>query len=111
MDVSYRTAKLQKIFDSGTQLIRKYGPRNGLKITSHLAYLRLISSLTSVPSTKPFRCHQLSGDRDEQFAIDLVQLFRLVFEVAHDPVPREKIGGIDKERVTAIRIMEVIDYH
>ena len=34
--------------------------------------------------------------------------YRLVFEVAHDPVPRDKFGGIDKERVTGTRIMVAI---
>ena len=53
--------------------------------------------------------HQLSGDRDERFAIDLVHPFRLAFEIAHDPIPRDKSGGIDKRRATAIRITEAID--
>ena len=111
MDVSYRNTKLRKIFDSKTQLIRKYGPRRGIKISERVAYLRYATSLALIPTEGMLRCHQLSGDRDEQFAIDLVQPYRLVFEVAHDPIPRDKFGGIDKERVTAIRIMEVIDYH
>ena len=111
MDVTFRNTKLRKIFESQSILKRKYGVRNGLRIASHLAYLRLMSNLASVPSTKPFRCHQLSGDRDEQFAVDLVHPFRLVFEVAHDPIPRDEFGGVDKLRVTAIMIMEVIDYH
>jgi len=34
-----------------------------------------------------------------------------VFGVANDPVPRREDGGIDLERVTAIRILEVVDYH
>ena len=109
MDVSYRNAKLRKIFDSDTLLIRKFGSRRALKIIDHIAVLRYASNLAAVPTKGMLRCHQLSGDRDEQFAIDLVHPFRLVFEVAHDPIPRDKFGGIDKERVTAIRIMEVID--
>ena len=111
MDIGYRNTKLRKIFDTDTQLKRKFGPRSGLKIIDNLAYLRLAPSLATVPAERPLRCHQLSGDRDEQFAIDLVQPFRLVFEVAHDPIPRDEFGGIDKRRVTAIRIIEVIDYH
>ena len=111
MDVTFRKAKLQKIFESDTKLIRKFGPRSGHKIIDHVAFLQYATSLAEVPTKGMLRCHQLSGDRDEQFAVDLVHPFRLVFEVAHDPIPRDKFGGIDKERVTAIRIMEVIDYH
>ena len=59
----------------------------------------------------PARMHQLKGNRDEQFAVDLVHPYRLVFEPNHDPLPRKKDGGINLEQVTAIKIMEVVDYH
>ena len=55
--------------------------------------------------------HQLKGNRDEQFAVDLVHPYRLVFEPNHDPLPRKEDGGINLEQVTAIKIMEVVDYH
>jgi len=67
--------------------------------------------LAEVPTVKPVRCHQLRENRDEQFAVDLLQPKRLVFEVDHDPIPRTGDGGIDKESVTAISITEVVDYH
>ena len=102
---------MRRIFDSDTQLIRKDGPRRGLKISGHITHLRSLPNLAMVLADGPLRCRQLSGDRDEQFAIDLVHPFRLVFEVAHDPIPRDKFGGIDKRRVTAITLKEVIDYH
>ena len=36
----------------------------------------------------------------------------MVFEPADDPVPEKKDGGLDGERVTAIRILELSeDYH
>jgi proteic killer suppression protein len=67
--------------------------------------------LAHVPTTPPFRCHQLKADRDEQFAVDVGKSLRLVFEVGNDPIPRRDDGGIDLQRVTAIRILEVVDYH
>ena len=80
-------------------------------ITMRMAVLRAARSLVLVPTTPPDRRHQLSGDRDEQFAVDLVQPYRLVFEANHEPVPREEDGGIDTEQVTAITILDVVDYH
>ena len=111
MNVTFRNTKLRKIFETESSVIRKYGPRRGRKIMDHIAYLRSTPSLAMISTGRPYRCHQLSGDRDEQYAIDLVQPFRLVFEVAHEPISLDKSGGIDKRRVTAIRVMEVIDYH
>lgn len=59
----------------------------------------------------PGRCHQLKGNRAEQFAIDLDGLHRLIFEPANTPVPRKPDGGIDWTLVTAIEIVGVEDYH
>lgn len=80
-------------------------------VMARIAVFQDASDLAKMPTFKPERCHQLAGDRDEQFAVDLVQPFRMVFEVVHDAMPRDKSGGIDKERVTARRILEVTDYH
>lgn len=76
-----------------------------------LAVLRNARTLALVPTTKPERRHLLKGKRKGQFAVDLDRSFRLVFEPNHDPVPRSEDGGIDIERVTAITITEVTDYH
>lgn len=76
-----------------------------------LAALRSAQTLAMVPATPPERRHLLSGGRRGQYAVDLVHPYRLVFEPAHDPVPRTTDGGIDIDRVTAITIMEVVDYH
>lgn len=76
-----------------------------------IAFLKNAETLSKVPPRPPNRRHQLSGDRDEQFAVDLAHPHRLVFEPNHDPLQRREDGGIDLDRVTAIRVMEVIDYH
>jgi hypothetical protein len=57
------------------------------------------------------RCHQLHSDRDEQFAMSITGSLRLVFVPDHDPIPRLQNGGIDRSRVTRIKILEVVDYH
>ena len=80
-------------------------------IKMRMAVLHAARNLALVPTTPPDRRHQLVGDRDEQLAVDLVHPYRLVFEVDHEPVPRRSDGGIDTEQVTAITILDVIDYH
>ena len=80
-------------------------------IMMRMAVLRSARSLAMVPTTRPDRRHQLVGDRDERFAVDLVYPYRLVFEANHEPLPRKDDGGIDTEQVTAITIIDVVDYH
>ena len=111
MEVYFNKSRLRKVFESEAALNRKYGNRMARKIMMRLAVLEAASCLAEVPITKPERCHQLSEDRDEQFAVDLIHPFRLIFEVDHEPIPRKADGGIKKEDVTAIVITEVIDYH
>ena len=81
------------------------------KITMRLAFLKNAKTLAQVPTRPPNRRHQLTGDRDEQYAVNLVHPYRMIFKPNHDPLPRKEDGGIDLHRVTAITIMEVVDYH
>lgn len=76
-----------------------------------LGLLKNATSLSLVPVTPPERRHQLTGNRKGQYAVDLTQSLRLIFEPNHDPVPGREDGGIDLERVTDIRILDVTDYH
>lgn len=76
-----------------------------------LAVLNSAPTLSDVPTSKPDRRHQLKGDRSGQYAVDLIHPHRLVFSPNHVPLPLRADGGIDTDRVTAIRIVEVTDYH
>lgn len=51
------------------------------------------------------------GDSAGQFAVDLEHPRRLVFEPAGDPAGYTEGGLVQAERVTAVRILEVVDYH
>ncbi len=57
------------------------------------------------------RCHELLGNRKGELAVDLKHPYRLIFEPANDPIPRKPDGGLDWTQVTAINILEVVDYH
>lgn len=111
MDISFANRRLARTFNSARDLNRVYGQRMARVIKVRMAVLDAAENLSLVPTQKPDRRHQLSGDRDEQFAVDLVHPHRLVFEPDHDPVPRLENGGIDLEAVTVIQILDVVDYH
>ena len=111
MELSLRNRKLAQVFSSERTLRREYGARAARTIMIRLAVLLDAETLSEVPATPPDRMRQLIGNRDEQFAVNLVHPYRMVFEPDHEPLPRKEDGGIDLERVTAITILEVIDYH
>ena len=111
MEIAFRNRKLAKVFSSERTLRREYGDRAARIIMIRLAVLLDAETLSEVPATQPDRMHQLTGGRDEQFAVYLVHRYRLVFVPTRDPLPRKQDGGIDLEQVTAVTVMEVVDYH
>ncbi len=76
-----------------------------------LAVLKNAPTLAHVPVTPPDRLHLLSSNRKGQYAVGLVHPYRLNLEPNHDPIPLKPDGGIDKDRVTSITVIEVTDYH
>ena len=56
-------------------------------------------------------CHRLSGDRDGSWALNVSANHRMIFEIAHHPLPINQDGSLDTRSVTDVRIMEIIDYH
>ena len=111
MDIAFRTRKLEKNFNEAAALRKTYGTQMAKAILLRMAVLKAASNLAQVPTTKPDRRHQLGADREGEFAVDLVDPYRLVFEPSHEPLLRKDDGGIDLERVTAIKILDVTDYH
>ena len=111
MKIVLSTRKLQKACQDERSLSHRWGPRLGPRVGQRLQELAAFENLGDVPTAPPFRRHQLAGNRDEQFAVNLDGKWRLVFDTANDPVPRRADGGIDLGLVTAIRILEVVDYH
>jgi len=111
MKVMLATRKLQKACQDERSLSQRWGPRLGPRVGKRLQELAAFETLEDVPTAPPFRRHQLAGNRDEQFAVNLDGRWRLVIDVDNDPVPRRADGGIDLGLVTAIRILEVVNYH
>lgn len=111
LDIAFKTRKLAAACNTERTLKATYGDPMAKTIMRRLAVLKSARTLSRVPRSKPERMHQLTGDRSGQYAVDLVQPYRLIFVPDHNPLPRLDDGGIDTDRVTAITIMEIADYH
>lgn len=111
MNIEIATRRLAKLLNSEHEMGKKYGQQMSKALARRLAVLRNAPNLAAVPTNKPERRHALKGQRAGQQAVDLVHPYRLVFAPAHDPLPQRPDGGLDEERVTAIRVIEVVDYH
>ena len=76
-----------------------------------MSQVEVADNLGKLRVPQPGRFHELSADKSGWLACDLNGNYRLVFEVANEPVPVLESGGLDWSKVTHIRILGVIDYH
>ena len=110
MEFEFQSKKLQKELTEQKSMDRAYGIR-AAPLRRRLTVLRKAECLADVPKAPPDRCHALKADRAGQYAVDIKENWRLVFEPDHDPLPKLPDGGLDEGAVTKIRFLEVTDYH
>ena len=110
MDIILVDENLRRTVNSEKRLRRKFPGRCGKLLRQRLDELRAAVTLEDMRGL-PGHCHELKYDRTGQLAIGLVHPYRLIFEPANNPIPRHAGGNLDWTRVTAIRIIEVVDYH
>lgn len=110
MDLTVRGKRLCKQLTDPKEMAKAFGDR-AQHIRLRLGVLRQAKSLSDVPTGSPDYRHMLTGDRKGQFSVTIKDNWRIVFVPDHDPVPSLPDGGVDVASVTAVEIVEVVDYH
>ena len=87
------------------------GPRMAEKLQQRLSELAAVETLEDMRCLPGARCHELTGELEGALAVDLVHPYRLLFTPDHDPIPQKEDGGLDWTSVTAICIVDYVDYH
>ncbi len=87
---------------------RQMGAVGARELRTRLSELQAAPSVLQLVTGRP---HPLRGVRDGQFAVDLDGGRRLVFQPSDVPPPTRDDGGIAWERVSAIEIVFIGDYH
>ncbi|MCC6795256.1 MAG: type II toxin-antitoxin system RelE/ParE family toxin [Candidatus Hydrogenedentes bacterium] len=111
MKVYFRSKKLQKVCSEQREMAKQFGKDMAGKLQQRLAELGAADSLADISYLPPARCHELSGSLKGHFSVDLVHPYRLLFVPADDPVPVNDFGGIDRNLVRSIEIVEIRDTH
>ena len=110
MDILFTNERLHKLCTDQRAAIRKHGSDRAKKIRLRLDDMDAAAHL-EVTRHLPGHFHELTGDRAGQLACSLDGPYRLIFEPANEPVPRNAAGGLSWAEVTAVRILEIVDYH
>lgn len=111
MQTTFANRKLQKLCSDKAQ------PKSGLdneqiqKLHLRLFQIAIADSLNDLYTYKELHCHELKGQRKNEYAINLDEKVRIVFIIADYPIPRLPDGGVNRKQVKEIEIIAVGDYH
>lgn len=98
MLIEYKNRKIKLICIDASVAEKKHGKAMAEKIQQRIDQIEAASSVEEMIQYKIGRCHHLTGDRKKQFAVDLIQPYRLVFEKKYN-------------EIQTAHIIEIVDYH
>ncbi len=110
MKIDYRKNKLKKQFSNASEIKKAFGV-NAKRVASRLDDIIASPNLAVLIQIPAANCHSLTGDRKGEWAVDISGNDRLIFEIAHDPIPENDDGSVNSYQVTDILILEIVDYH
>lgn len=98
MEIEYKNKSIGKLCTDVSAAEKRYGSEMTEKIHQRIDQIAAAASVEELVRFRIGRCHKLTGNRKEQYAMDLAQPYRLVFEKR------------DKE-IQIAHICEIVDYH
>jgi len=110
VDIRYKNRKLEKQLTNPRELVKSFG-QLAVKIKMRIKNIKDADNLAVLRTIPAARCHELTGERKGELAVNVSGNYRLIFEPNHDPIPKKEDGGLNWEEVTKIQINEIEDYH
>jgi len=110
VEISYKNNKLEKSLTNDKELIKTYGEL-AKKIKQRLKELKEADNLLVISQLPALRLHPYKGDRVGEWSVDIKENWRVIFEIAQDPIPKQEDGGVNLILITAIEIVSVEDPH
>lgn len=98
LEIYYKTKKLQKECENYRQSNCSYGTEMAIKIAQRINEIKSADTVENLVKFSIGRCHPLKGDRQGEYAMDLVHPYRLIFVVKN-------------ETIQIAKIIEINDYH
>lgn len=95
---------------NGSKLFRELGQVRAKILLKRLATLSAASTLEDVRYA-PGNFHELPADRKGQWACDLDQPYRLIFEPHETPIPTDESGRYVWLEIKGIEVIEIVNYH
>ena len=110
MNITFADNKLRKYANDNRLAVRKMG---ALRARLYQRRLEDIADAESFAELKelPGNYHQLTENRKDQWACDLDQPYRLIFEPSEEPIPKDHHGNQILIEIKSLEILEIENYH
>lgn len=95
MIIRYKSKKLEKVCTDYASAQRVHGKDMARIIHMRIDQIAATDSVEILVKYSIGRCHPLLGNRDGEYAMDLIQPYRLIFEVKKTEINIAKILCID----------------
>ena len=110
MEITFKTKEILKIATDYKYATKRLGKNCADIFQKRLTILMTAETLEDVRYF-PGHCHELSGNRKGEWAMDLEQPKRLIFEPHERPIPEDKNGRYVWIEIKGVEILEIVDYH
>lgn len=110
MKITFADKKLNKIVNDDRKMDRELGKSRAEKLRIRLTQLQDAKTLEDTRYLSG-KYHELADNRKGQWACDLDQPYRLVFEPHENPIPENEHGQYVWLKIVGVEIIEIINYH
>ena len=110
MEISHANSRVRKLCSTLQEMRKKFGDVRARNLTARLDQLQWADCLEDLRHA-PGDWHELTQNRKGQIAANVGQGFRLIIEPTEEPPPVKPDGGLDWTQITAVTVIEIVDYH
>jgi len=96
MEILFRTRKLERQFTKSAEAIKAFGQEVGRLYIQRLNIIAGARALEELKALPGLRCHELSGNRRGQYAVNLTGFYRLIFTLVDDRIDVIRIEEVSK---------------
>ena len=116
MKIIYKDRKVEDICTNMKKAQKKLGDRISIKLFQAIEYINNSISMKDIIAYQPFHFHDLKGNRNDEFAIDIggrSSGYRLILEPLDGQLKRFEPCNIDEivETVEIVLILEVSKHY
>ena len=111
MNVIFANSRLQRDCCDMARMTRVYGPDAARRLAQRMQELEAVDTLADMRMLPGTGAHELKGSRKGQVSLRIHGSLRLIVVPAMETIPTSAGGGLAWDRVDAVRVQEIVDYH